>query len=329
LYSRGSTRHISAEQERRVAHDHGHHHGDHHGHSHGHAHGQAHGAATGTERRIFWALVLTAAFTVAQIAGGLLAGSLALITEGGHMLADAGSLALAFASIRIARRPADLARTYGYHRLEVLAAFVNGLVLLALVLWIAIEAVRRLFAPIEVLGGVMLVIAVAGLAVNAASFLILSGGDRASLNLHGAVLHVLSDVLGSLAAIVAAAVITATGWTPIDPLLSLLAALLLVRSGWTLVRRSAHVLLEGTPEGLDLHRLRVDLGAAVPGLKDIHHVHAWSLTAGKPLLTLHGTIHDDAEGELVLKQVKRHLEVVGFSHSVVQLERDCPDDDRH
>lgn len=309
-----------------MAHDHAHHHGhDHHGHGHVHAHG----AASGTERRIFWAMVLTAGFMVVEIVGGLLAGSLALVAEGGHMLADAAALGLAFVSIRIARRPADPARTYGYHRLEVLAAFVNGLVLLALVVWIVVEAVRRLFDPVAVASDTMLAIAIAGLIVNLASFAVLSGGDRGSLNLHGALLHVLSDVLGSLAAIVAALVIGWTGWLPIDPLLSLVAALLLVRSSWSLVRRTAHVLLEGTPEGLDLPSLRAGLAAAVPGLKDIHHVHAWSLTAGKPLLTLHGTIHEGAEGESVLKQIKRHLEGLGFSHSVVQLERDCPDDEHH
>jgi cobalt-zinc-cadmium efflux system protein len=309
-----------------MAHDHAHHHGhDHHGHGHVHAHG----AASGTERRIFWAMVLTAGFMVVEIVGGLLAGSLALVAEGGHMLADAAALGLAFVSIRIARRPADPARTYGYHRLEVLAAFVNGLVLLALVVWIVVEAVRRLFDPVAVASDTMLAIAIAGLIVNLASFAVLSGGDRGSLNLHGALLHVLSDVLGSLAAIVAALVIGWTGWLPIDPLLSLVAALLLVRSSWSLVRRTAHVLLEGTPEGLDLPGLRAGLAAAVPGLKDIHHVHAWSLTAGRPLLTLHGTIHEGAEGESVLKQIKRHLEGLGFSHSVVQLERDCPDDEHH
>jgi cobalt-zinc-cadmium efflux system protein len=308
-----------------VQHDHAHHH---HGPGHAHHH-HGHGAATGTERRIFWAMLLTAGFTVVEIAGGLLAGSLALVAEGGHMLADAAALALAFVSILLARRPADPARSYGYHRLEVLAAFVNGLMLLALVVWIAVEAVRRLVAPVAVASDIMLVIALLGLVVNLASFAVLSGGDRASLNLHGALLHVLSDLLGSLAAIAAALVIGWTGWLPIDPLLSLVAALLLVRSSWSLVRRSAHVLLEGTPEGLDLPGLRAGLAAAVPGLKDIHHVHAWSLTTGKPLLTLHGTIHDGAEGEAVLKQVKRHLEGAGFGHSVVQLERDCPDDQHH
>ena len=307
-----------------MPHDHAHHHSP-----HDHAHGHGGSAATGTEARILWALVLTAGFMVAEFVGGVLAGSLALIADAGHMLADAAALTLALVSLRLARRPADLARSYGYHRLEVLAAFVNGLVLLALVAWIVIEAIRRLFAPIAVTSDVMLVIAVLGLAVNLASFAILSGGDRTSLNLHGALLHVLSDLLGSVAAVVAALVIGWTGWMPIDPLLSLVAAVLLVRSSWGLVRRSAHVLLEGTPEGLDLQRLRSELGAAVPGLKDIHHVHAWSLTAGKPLLTLHGTIHADVEGETVLREVKRHLGLVGFSHSVVQLERDCPDDEHH
>jgi cobalt-zinc-cadmium efflux system protein len=309
-----------------MAHDHAHHH---HGAGAHRAHEGGHGAATATERRILVAMLLTATFTVVEIGGGLLAGSLALVAEGGHMLADAAALALAFASIVLARRPADLARSYGYHRLEVLAAFVNGLVLLALVVWIVIEAVIRLFAPVAVASNTMLAIAVLGLVVNLASFAVLSGGDRSSLNLHGAVLHVLSDVLGSVAAIVAALVIGWTGWLPIDPLLSLIAALLLVRSSWSLVRRSAHVLLEGTPEDMDVHRLRTELAVAVPDLKDIHHVHAWSLTAGKPLLTLHGTIREHAEGETVLKLIKQQLERVGITHSVVQLERDCPDDEHH
>ncbi len=314
----------------RVPHDHAHHHGshahDHHGHGHHH---HAPAAGEGVERRLFWALVLTAGFTAVELVGGLIAGSLALVADGAHMLADAAALALAFVSMRLARRPPDLARSYGYHRLEVLAAFVNGLVLLAIVAWIVIEAVRRLFAPIAVMSEIMLVIALAGLAVNVASFLVLSGGDRSNLNLHGALLHVLNDMLGSVAAIVAALVIAWTGWMPIDPLLSLIAAVLLVRSSWALVKRSAHVLLEGTPEDMDVQRLRAELATAVPALQDIHHVHAWSLTAGKPLLTLHGTIRDGAESEQVLQQVKHHLATIGITHSVVQLERACLDDEHH
>ena len=311
----------------RVPHDHAHHHGT-HAHGHGHHH-HAPAAGDGAERRIFWALVLTGGFTAVELVGGLLAGSLALVADGAHMLADAAALALAFVSMRLARRPPDLARSYGYHRLEVLAAFVNGLVLLAIVVWIVVEAMRRLFAPIVVMSDLMLAIAVAGLAVNVASFAVLSGGDRSNLNLHGALLHVLNDMLGSVAAIVAALVIGWTGWMPIDPLLSLVAAVLLVRSSWALVKRSAHVLLEGTPEDMDVQRLRAELAQAVPALQDIHHVHAWSLTAGKPLLTLHGTIRDDAEAEQVLQQVKRHLTAIGITHSVVQLERACLDDEHH
>jgi cobalt-zinc-cadmium efflux system protein len=283
----------------------------------------------GAERRLLWALVLTGGFTVVELAGGMIAGSLALVADGAHMLADAAGLALAFVSVRLARRPADLARSYGYHRLEVLAAFVNGLILLAIVGWIAIEAVRRLLAPVAVMSDVMLLIAIVGLIVNLVSVAILSGGDRSNLNLHGALLHVLNDVLGSIAAIAAALVIGWTGWLPIDPLLSLVAAVLLVRSSWSLVKRSAHVLLEGTPENMDVQQLRAELAGAVPDLQDIHHVHAWSLTAGKPLLTLHGTVRDGAESELVLRQVKHHLARVGITHSVVQLERACLDDEHH
>jgi len=324
LYSAVADRHMSG-----MAHDHAHGHGHAPGHHHSHAHDHGHDHRNGTARRIFWALLLTAGFTAVEIVGGVLAGSLALVAEGGHMLADAASLALAFVSIRIAQRPPDPARSYGYHRLEVLAAFVNGLLLLALVAWVVVEALQRLLTPVPVASGAMLAIATVGLAVNLASFAVLSGGDRSSLNLHGALLHVLSDVLGSIAAIAAALAIGWTGWLPIDPLLSLVVALLLVRSSWRLVRRTAHVLLEGTPEGLDVPDLRAALAAAVPGLKDIHHVHAWSLTTGRPLLTLHGTIRDDAEGESVLRAIKRQLERRGFTHSVVQLERDCPDDEHH
>jgi cobalt-zinc-cadmium efflux system protein len=307
-----------------LPHDHAH-----HGHAHGHGHGAADQSA-GTERRIFWAMVLTGGFMVAELVGGLMVGSLALVADAGHMFADAAALALAFVSIRIARRPADPARSYGYQRLEVLAAFVNGLALLALVVWIVVEAVHRLFAPVAVMGDAMLVIAGLGLLVNLASLAILSGGDRSSLNVHGALLHVVSDVLGSVAAIVAGLVISLTGWLPIDPLLSLVASGLLVRSSWALVRRSAHVLLEGTPEDFDLGTLRTALIGAVPGLADVHHVHVWSLTTGKPLMTLHATIDDGAEAEVVLQLLKTQLEQVGIRHSVVQLERGaCPDDVHH
>ncbi|MGH6916015.1 MAG: cation diffusion facilitator family transporter, partial [Geminicoccales bacterium] len=250
--------------------------------THDHPHDHHHHGGADNERRVLLALILTGGFMVVEVAGGLAAGSLALIADAGHMLTDTVSLALAFVAFRIGRWPQDSRRTYGYHRFQVLAAFVNGLTLVAIVGWIAIEAIRRLLEPVEVLGGLMLAIALIGLFVNLAAFAILHGGDRRNLNIRGAALHVLADLLGSVAAIVAAMVITWTGWMPIDPLLSLLVAGLILRSAWSLVRRSAHILLEGAPDWLDDAELRDALVAAVPAVRDVHHVHVWMLTLERP-----------------------------------------------
>jgi len=294
---------------------------------HDHDHGED---AAGNERRVFLAMLLTGGFMLAEVAGGVVAGSLALLADAGHMLTDCASLALAWMAFRIGRRPHDARRTYGYHRFQVLAAFVNGLALIAIVLWIAIEAARRLLAPVEVLGGLMLAVAVVGLLVNLVVFWILHGGDRANLNIQGAVLHVLGDLLGSVAAIVAALVIFWTGWMPIDPLLSLLVALLIMRSAWLLVRKSGHILLEGTPEWLDVDELRRSLVAAVPPVEDIHHVHAWMLTSERPLLTLHARVRADADHDQVLKAVQEALaREHGIDHATIQIEpAGCTDEAR-
>ena len=172
-----------------------------------HAHGDREASAD-NERRVFLAMLLTGGFMVAEVAGGIAAGSLALLADAGHMLTDCASLALAWMAFRIGRRPHDARRSYGYHRFQVLAAFVNGIALIAIVGWIVIEAVRRLLAPVEVLGGLMLVIAVLGLLVNLGAFWILHGGDQQNLNLRGAALHVLGDLLGSIAAIAAGLIIS-------------------------------------------------------------------------------------------------------------------------
>ena len=292
-----------------------------------HGHGRA---AADNERRVLYAMLLTGGFMVAEVVGGIAAGSLALLADAGHMLTDCAALALAWMAFRIGRRPQDARRTYGYHRFQVLAAFVNGLSLIAIVLWIAIEAVRRLLAPVEVLGGLMLAIAVLGLLVNLAAFVILRGGDRANLNLQGAVLHVLGDLLGSLAAIVAALVIFWTGWMPIDPLLSVFVALLILRSAWMLVRRSSHILLEGTPDWLDVDELRRSLAAAVPAVEDVHHVHAWMLTSERPLLTMHARVQAGADHDQVLKAIQQALlRDHGIDHATIQIERaGCTGDGR-
>ena len=295
-------------------------------HDHAHGHGPAHGSDN--EKRVLWAFVLTAGFMGVEIAGGLLSGSLALLADAAHMLTDAAALALAWVAFRIARRPADPRRSYGYHRGQVLAAFVNGAVLLAIVGWIFFEAVQRLREPIAVEGGLMLVVAAFGLAVNIAAFLVLHGGDRQNLNLRGAAAHVLGDMLGSAAAIVGALVILWTGWMPIDPILSMLVGLLVLRSAWLVVRESAHILLEGTPAEIEPRSLRQALMDDIPDLEDVHHIHAWSLTSQMPLITLHAQVGDTADTQAVLKRIKQVLASrFGIDHSTVQIERGhCGDD---
>jgi cobalt-zinc-cadmium efflux system protein len=283
-------------------------------------HDHDHGAAD-NERRVFLAMLLTGGFMVVEVGGGIAAGSLALLADAGHMLTDCAALALAWMAFRIGQRPQDARRSYGYHRFQVLAAFVNGLALIAIVGWIVIEAARRLLAPVEVLGGLMLVIAVLGLLVNLAAFWILHGGDRENLNIRSAALHVIGDLLGSVAAIVAALVIFWTGWTPIDPLLSLLVALLILRSAWQLVRRSAHILLEGTPDWLDVERLSAELAAAVPEVENVHHVHCWMLTQERPLLTMHARLRAGADHYQILLAIQELLRRdYGIGHATIQLE---------
>ena len=273
------------------------------------------------ERRILWAMVLTGAFMLVEVAGGLVANSLALLADAGHMATDTASLALAYAAFRVGRRGHDSRRTYGYHRFQVLAAFVNGLALIAVVVWIGIEAVRRLLAPVEVLGGLMLAVAVAGLVVNIAAFTILHRGDRANMNVRGAALHVLGDMLGSIAAIVAAVVISQTGWMPIDPLLSLAVAGLVLHSAWGLVKASGHILLEGAPDWLDVAAFRAELMAAVAGVTDVHHVHTWMITADRPMMTLHVEIEAHADPQQTLAAVQGYIrEHVGIDHATIQIE---------
>lgn len=208
----------------------------------------SHASQNSNMRRVIIALILTAVFMVVEVIGGILSQSLALLADAGHMLTDTMALALAAVAFQVSRRPADGRLTYGYQRFQILAAFVNGLSLLAIVGWILFEAFSRFMSPRDVLGETMLVVAAAGLVVNVISFVVLHGGDQENMNIRGAALHVAGDLLGSVAAIVAAVVIVYTGWMAIDPILSVAVAALILKSAWTLVKRSAHVLLEGRPD---------------------------------------------------------------------------------
>ncbi len=278
--------------------------------------------------RVMIALVLTASFMVVEVVGGIISGSLALLADAGHMLTDTMALALAAVAFHVSNRPASPSLSYGYQRFQILAAFVNGLALLVVVGWIFIEAVRRFLTPTEILAGTMLKVAILGLVVNVIAFAVLHGGDRDNLNIRAAALHVAGDLLGSVAAIVASVVILWTGFLPVDPLLSIAVAFLILKSAWQLVKRSAHVLLEGAPDWLDVTEMEARIVAGVPMINSIHHVHVWGLTPQDLMLTMHVELDGScAQPAEQIRQVKSILEErYGIGHSTIEIEFDiCAD----
>ena len=288
----------------------------------------AHDHRASNMKRVVFALILTGIFMIVEVIGGILSGSLALLADAGHMLTDTMALALAAVAFHVSKRPADGKRTFGYQRFQILAAFVNGLTLLFIVGWILFEAVRRFISPNEVLGTTMLVVAAAGLVVNIIAFAVLHGGDRDNLNIRGAALHVAGDLLGSVAAIVAAVIIIYTGWMAIDPILSIAVAFLILKSAWALVRQSAHVLLEGAPGWLDREEMQEKITAAVPAVAGIHHVHVWGLTPQDLMLTMHLQLDSTVDNPTdVVRKVKSVLrESYGIGHSTIEVETDdCAD----
>jgi cobalt-zinc-cadmium efflux system protein len=303
----------------------------HHRHEHGHAgHRHDHDAAqTNNERRMGLAALITGVFMFAEVAGGIAAGSLALLADAGHMLTDFASLVLAWFGFRLSRRPADWKRTFGFDRFQVLVAFANGLALFVIAAWIVYEAAERLMTTPVVSGGIMVVIAALGLLVNVAAFWLLQGADRENLNVRGAAMHVLGDLFGSVAALIAGGVILATGWTPIDPLLSLVVAAIIVRSGWRVVADAGHILLEGAPGELDTRAIGPDLIANVKGIEGIHHVHVWSITQSRRMVTLHACIGERQSSDKAVRNIKARLkERFGLDHATIEIERGvCADDE--
>jgi cobalt-zinc-cadmium efflux system protein len=224
--------------------------------------------------------------------------------------------------LRSARRPASWKRTYGFDRFSILAAFVNGLSLFLIAAWICYEAYQRMLQPVEVIGSLMLWIALAGLLVNILAFWVLTRGEKENLNIRAATLHVVGDLLGSVAALIASIVIIYTGWVLIDPILSVLVALIILRSAWYVVRQSAHILLEGAPEGFDRRDVSKTLEQEVDGLLKVHHIHAWSITQERPMATLEAAITKDADAKLVKDKIKKILHNrFGIEHSTVELSR--------
>jgi cobalt-zinc-cadmium efflux system protein len=282
-----------------------------------HTHSHSTPASAQAQHALAWALAITATFAIIEAVGGWLAGSLALISDAGHMVTDAASLALALFAQWIARRPPSRRASYGYARAEVLAAFINALALLALVVFIAIEAVSRLLAPRPVAGGLLLGIAIAGMLANLFSAWMLAQAG-ASINARGALLHVISDLLGSVAAIIAGAVILFTGWTPIDPILSLVVSLLILRSTWRLLAQSTGVLMEGVPQHLDYEAIGRAL-LEIPGVAAAHDLHVWNMGADRVALSAHLLIRNPPEWPQILSATQRMLATrFGIDHVTLQ-----------
>lgn len=295
----------------------------HAGHSHaGHAHGGRidERASADQIRRLRIALVITLIILVGEVVGGILTRSLALIADAGHVLTDAVALGLSMFVLWFSRRASTPRRTYGYLRLEILAAFLNGATLLLLSAWIMWEAVSRLRAPEPIAGGLMLVVAVLGLLANLAAAWILRPASTGSLNVRGAYLHIIGDLLGSLGTVIAALLVRFTGWLPADPIASVAVTLLVIRSAWRLVRESVDVLLESTPSHISLGAVREQL-ELIPGVESVHDLHVWTVTSDVVALSVHAIVREPERHQHVLEHVHDALRLFGIQHITVQLER--------
>ena len=279
------------------------------------------GPARRSLRPLASTMALAAGTMIGEFVGGLLTNSLALLADAGHMLTDVVALGLSLFAIRAAQRPATPQRTYGFYRIEILAALVNGAALIALSAWIFVAAWQRWWHPAAVKGPAMLAIAAAGLAINLAALWILRDARRNTLNERGAWLHVLSDALGSAQAVAAGGLITAFGWGWADPIASVLIGGLVLRSSWRLVAEATGVLMEGVPGDIDVDAVR-DAIAAVPGVISVHDLHVWTITSGFVALSAHATV-TSSSGDDVLWRIRELLgDRFGIGHSTIQMERE-------
>ena len=273
------------------------------------------------------ACLLITTFMLVELVVGLWANALVLVADAGHMFLDATALGLAWWAAHLSKRGFDQQLSYGYHRFQVLAAFVNGLTLVALIIWITVEAVQRLINPEAMNPWPTLIVATLGFIVNLIAFRLLHD-TSGNTNIRSAALHVLGDLLGSVAAMVAAIVVMTLGWLYADPVLTLAIVVILSRGAYGVLKESAHILLEGVPAGVNLAQIKTTLTEEIDGVDGVHHVHAWGLTAEKPLLTLHALIPESAQVQIVVSDIKQLLkERFDIEHSTIQVELGpCPDD---
>ena len=291
-----------------------------HGHSHGHSHGDRHAHADRSSRALRLALIVTATFFFAEVIGGLVSNSLALLADAGHMLTDVGALALSLFVAWFSRQAASPEKTYGYLRWEILAALLNGAALLVISVWICAEAVLRFRHPEPVAAGIMLGVAVAGLLVNVVAAVALHGSHKHNLNVRGAYLHVLGDLLASIATIAAALVIQFTGWVIADPITSIVSTVLIVRGAWSLVSDAIQVLLEAAPSHIAIAEVRRKI-EEVAHVESVHDLHVWTVTSGLVAMSAHAIVREPSHHQIVLERVHDAMRELGISHVTIQLER--------
>lgn len=306
-------------------HAHSHSHGEGGGHGHGHSHGPGHdhahhhGADAKSTRALALALGLTLVILVVEGVGGWVSNSLALLADAGHVLTDAGALGLSLFVAWLARQPGSAEKTFGYLRWEILAALINGTTLLLISAWIIVEAFTRFRHPEPVLGGTMLVVAIVGFAVNGVAVWLLHGVREGSLNVRGAYLHMLGDMLASGGTVVAALVIRYTGWLSADPVASLVTTVLIITGAWALVRESVNVLLEAAPSHIDLEKVRARL-ASIGDVESVHDLHVWTVTSGMVAMSAHAIVRDSGCHQRVLESAHDALQEMGIQHVTIQLE---------
>ena len=282
--------------------------------------GHTHSAAGANAGRLRIVLILTGGYMLVEIIGGILTNSLALIADAGHMATDVVGVGMALLAIHFGSRPATIAKSFGYYRLEILAAVANGVLLFGVAAYILFEAYRRFTEPPEVIGLPMLLVAAVGLGVNVVSAYMLFAGQKVSLNMRGAFLEVIGDLLGSVAVIIAGVIILLTGWYIVDPIASVVIGLFILPRTWNLMRDAVDVLLEATPRDVDLELVRKHI-TETPGVADAHDLHAWTITSGMNVISAHVVLAKDADSAAVLDRLSSCLaKDFDIEHSTFQLE---------
>ncbi|MEZ4752168.1 MAG: cation diffusion facilitator family transporter [Bdellovibrionota bacterium] len=291
-----------------------------HAHEHEHEHEHEHGQGRGSRKQLWWVLLLSFSYMVAEIVAGLAANSLALLADAGHMATDVAAIALGIFAMWMAHKPATAEKTYGYYRVEILAALVNAVALVVISLWIFYEAWHRFSAPAEVQGSLMTFVATGGLFVNLLAMWLTHSDSRHSLNVRAVWLHLLSDALGSAGAIVAGIAVWKFGWSLADPIMSILIGVLILVNSWGLLLECVNVLLEGVPKGVDVGEIRKALESDAT-VVEVHDLHVWTLTSGMPALSVHLKVGDKADHGALLKRVTCLLKEKHHIHHVtIQIE---------